>query len=307
MSQFVVLSTNDNQICDFQGWLRHAVIFSEAWTGCGFAALGQAKVTLGTAWVIFWLVFAVGCGTSSRGPNAGDAAITDGAPTTFVSDGSDAPEVDARAEPVPPACPVDVAPSPGVVITDRGAVRGASAGLSWVYRGIPYAAPPVGAHRFRPPMPAPCFASVRDATAFGNVCVQPDGSGSEDCLTLNVWTPKDAIGASLRPVMFFIHGGGNIQGSASCWDEPQRIADASGTVMVTANYRVGALGFFTHPALDAESPKGASGNYGILDLIAALQWVHQNIAAFQGDPKRVMIPCSTARAGICPEPCQLPA
>jgi para-nitrobenzyl esterase len=188
-------------------------------------------------------------------------------------------------------------PEPGLVVTDTGAVRGMVDGNTWSFRGIPYAAPPIDDLRFRPPEAHACWSGERMATAFGSKCLQKQGNGfegSEDCLTLNVWTPLDAP-ASPRAVMFFIHGGGNQGGTSSIGGDDDPLYDGvpyveqADVVVVTVNYRLGALGFIAHPALSAESARGASGNYGLLDQIEALQWVHDNIAAFGGDPDRVMV------------------
>jgi para-nitrobenzyl esterase len=177
----------------------------------------------------------------------------------------------------------------------RGAIEPETAVAS--YKGIPYALPPTGKLRWQPPVPAPAWEGVRDAGKFGNACLQPPQNPaglytggmaplSEDCLTLNVWTPTDA---RELPVMVWIHGGAHVGGSSS---EPlydgTRLAE-KGIVFVSINYRLGLLGFLAHPALSAESPDGLSGNYGLLDQIEALRWVQDNIAAFGGDPKRVTI------------------
>ena len=166
------------------------------------------------------------------------------------------------------------------------------------YKGIPYAAPPVGPLRWKPPQPVPAWEGVRTAHAFGPNSVQgvvfddidPTACGvSEDCLYLNVWTPAGPGTAQRLPVMVWIHGGGFAVGSGS---EPRyhgaRLA-ARGIVVVTLNHRLNALGFLAHPELTAESEHGASGNYGMLDLVAALQWVKRNIGAFGGDPEAVTI------------------
>jgi len=166
------------------------------------------------------------------------------------------------------------------------------------YKGIPYAAPPVGQLRWRPPQPVAPWNGVRSAEAFGPNSLQgvvfddidPTVCGvSEDCLTLNVWTPASPASSDRLPVMVWIHGGGFVVGSGS---EPRydatRLA-ARGIMLVTLNYRLNALGFFAHPELSRESEDGSSGNYGMLDLVAALQWVRRNIAAFGGDPDRVTI------------------
>ena len=179
-------------------------------------------------------------------------------------------------------CGLAPAAMPGLVMTDRGAVRGAMAGSSWSYKGIPYAAPPTGNLRFRPPVEHACFGETLDASKFGNSCLQLDANGNvvgdEDCLTLNIWSPASAPLVPM-PVMVFIHGGGNTQGSSSALAngtylyDAQPIAEAAPVVVVTINYRLGVMGFFALPALDAESEHHASGNYGLLDQVAALQWV----------------------------------
>jgi hypothetical protein len=172
------------------------------------------------------------------------------------------------------------------VITANGAVIGAKTGAVWSWKGIPYAQAPVGDLRWQPPKPLGCFDADLSAAAFGPACPQPDEGGvvfgDEDCLTLNVWAPE---GASNAPVLFFVHGGGNLQGSPS---EPlydgANLAASTNKVVVTIQYRLGALGFFTHPGLDGESEHLVSGNYGILDQQAALRWVKDNIAGFGGAP-----------------------
>jgi para-nitrobenzyl esterase len=182
------------------------------------------------------------------------------------------------------------------VRVEGGLVQGASHGGVEVYRGIPYAAPPVGDLRWQPPQPVQPWQDTRPATTFQPICAQagdpwPPGAPpepmNEDCLYLNIWAP-DQRTAPL-PVMVWIHGGGWTNGSGST---PLYWGDAlarRGVVVVTFNYRVGALGFLAHPDLVRESVAGAVGNYGLLDQIAALQWVHANIAAFGGDPSRVTI------------------
>jgi para-nitrobenzyl esterase len=192
--------------------------------------------------------------------------------------------------------PVTSAQSP--IKTDAGLVSGAESSAKGVrqYLGIPYAAPPVGPNRWKAPQPAATWDGVKAATAFGARCVQARVFGdmafrdemSEDCLVANVWTPAQAASAKL-PVMVWIYGGGFQAGSAS---EPRqdgaRLA-TKGVVVVSFNYRLGLMGFLAHPALSKESPQRASGNYGILDQLAALQWVQKNVAAFGGDPGNVTI------------------
>ncbi|MCA9548547.1 MAG: carboxylesterase family protein [Myxococcales bacterium] len=181
---------------------------------------------------------------------------------------------------------------PGEVQTTLGVVRGVAEDDLWAFRGIPYAAPPVGALRFRPPAPHEGWAEVRDTATFGPACPQDSlqgggYSGDEDCLTLNVWTP---LATEPRPVMVWIHGGGFVAGSASqpLYDGTRLTRDG-GVVLVSINYRLGALGFLATPELKAESPDDVAGNYGTLDQVAALTWVRDNIAAFGGDPGNVTI------------------
>ncbi|MDL2717204.1 MAG: carboxylesterase family protein [Acidobacteriota bacterium] len=202
------------------------------------------------------------------------------------------------------ALTLDVASVPAVVPTSGGTVRGFLAGQALVYRGIPYAAPPLGALRFRPPVLPDPWTTVRDASAFGSVCAQATGSGqvvgSEDCLVLNVWAPATPS-LPRAPVVFWIHGGGNVQGAGSLpVYDGEAFVEKGGVVVVTINYRLSTLGFLAHPALDSESTQGVSGNGGLLDQIAALQWVRRNIAAFGGDPDRVLVGGESAGgADVC--------
>jgi len=181
--------------------------------------------------------------------------------------------------------------------TRSGAVRGVTLNAEThlcVFRGIPYAAPPVGALRWRPPQPVAPWDGVRECTEFGAPAPQKANTnggdpGSEDCLFLNVWTRRVGEPQAKLPVMVWIHGGGLNKGSGH-----KEMYEGSGfaqraVVLVTINYRLGALGFLAHPGLSAESDHGVSGNYGFLDQIAALKWVHDNIAAFGGDPDNVTI------------------
>jgi para-nitrobenzyl esterase len=182
------------------------------------------------------------------------------------------------------------------IAIEGGQIEGSQRGTIRVFKGIPFAAPPVGMLRWRPPQPVQSWRGVRMATSFSPVCPQlgryppaaPQQTTSEDCLTLNVWSPA-ATGDGKLPVMVWIHGGGLMNGSGSL---PQYAGDqlaARGVVVVTINYRLGVLGFLVHPELKRESRHGGSGNYGLLDQIAALKWVNRNIAAFGGDPNRVTI------------------
>lgn len=185
------------------------------------------------------------------------------------------------------------------VTIDTGTLEGVidSASGTMVFRGIPYAAPPVGELRWRPPQSAQHWPGVRAATQLGHNCVQHQPYGdidpftagvSEDCLNLNVWTKSLDAGARL-PVLVWIHGGGFFAGFGGEERHNGGPLAKKGAVVVTVNYRLGAFGFMAHPAFAAESPHHASGNYGLLDQIAALQWVKRNIARFGGDPSRVTI------------------
>jgi para-nitrobenzyl esterase len=184
------------------------------------------------------------------------------------------------------------------VMTDAGLVAGVGGNPS-VFRGIPYAAPPVGLLRWRPPQPQVKWTGMRDATHFGPACPQspdspvmmvgPVGTSNEDCLTLNVWKPAGAAAGAKRPVMVWIHGGGFFTGSGSEAQFDGTPYVARGILLVTINYRLGRLGFFAHPALEAENPSEPHGNYALMDQIAALKWVTSNIAAFGGDPGNVTV------------------
>ena len=159
-----------------------------------------------------------------------------------------------------------------------------------VYRGIPFAAPPVGDLRWQAPQPAIPWRGVYAADDFGPVCMQRRGRGlmSEDCLFLNVWTDADSADEKL-PVMVWIHGGGWTSGASSGRTYDGEAFAANGVVLVSVNYRMSGFSFMAHPSLSAESAQGVSGNYGILDHIAALNWVRDNIAGFGGDPANVTI------------------
>lgn len=188
---------------------------------------------------------------------------------------------------------------PPRVTIDSGTLEGAvdSASGVFVFRGVPYATPPVGALRWKPPLPPKSWSGVRDAKALGHNCIQhqpysdidPFAAGiSEDCLYLNVWT-NSLDARAKKPVMVWIHGGGFFAGFGGEERHNGGRLAQKGAVVVTLNYRLGALGFMAHPAFAAESPHHAAGNYGLLDQIAALEWVKRNIARFGGDPSRVTI------------------
>jgi para-nitrobenzyl esterase len=180
-----------------------------------------------------------------------------------------------------------------VVKTDAGSVSGLQQGSLRVYTGIPFAAPPTGDLRWRPPAPVQPWSGVKETKLYSTACPQPAAvdptlNMSEDCLYLNVWTPAKSADEKL-PVMVFFHGGafGTIAGNMPLYNGTALAQ--KGVIVVTTNYRVGALGFLAHPQLDNESPYNVSGNYGLLDQIAALQWVQRNIGQFGGDPSRVTV------------------
>lgn len=186
---------------------------------------------------------------------------------------------------------------PAVVSAPAGSVRGRAEGNVLAFKGIPYAQPPVGENRWRVPIRAQPWGGVREAREYGPACIQPTpgppniysdslGATSEDCLSLNVWTPSTAGKA---PVIVWIHGGALVAGSSKekLYDGARLASE--GAVVVTINYRLGVLGFLAHPELSAESPAGISGNYGLMDQLRALTWVQENIEAFGGDPANVTI------------------
>lgn len=182
------------------------------------------------------------------------------------------------------------------VLTESGTISGVSGNGLNVYKGVPFAAPPIGDLRWRPPTPVAPWTGTREADAFAPACMQVGVSMpgetpptvSEDCLYLNIWTPAKSAQEHL-PVIVWIYGGGYINGSASMplyWGD--ELAH-KGVIVVTIAYRLGPLGFLALSELTRESPHHSSGNYGLMDQIAALGWVHRNIAAFGGDPKCVTI------------------
>jgi len=186
---------------------------------------------------------------------------------------------------------------PTIALTERGFVKGIETPTVKRFLGIPYAQPPLGALRWRPPQRVEDWVWMRDATQFANHCPQPASffglpSVTEDCLYLNVYAPRhrgwDWSFFEKHPVMVWIHGGSLFVGESDDYD-PTRLVEREDVVVVTINYRLGVLGFLPHPALSAEASYGGSGNYGFMDQQAALQWVQRNIRFFGGDPGRVTI------------------
>jgi para-nitrobenzyl esterase len=182
-----------------------------------------------------------------------------------------------------------------VVKVDSGMIEGAVSSDVVSFKGIPYAAPPVGPWRWRAPQSVTPWNNVRPARAYGDDCVQEPipgdaaasgGEFGEDCLYVSVWRPAKA-GTARLPVLVWIHGGGFLNGGSSAPMFDGSTLARQGLIVVAINYRLGRLGFFMHPALTASGE--ADGNYGFLDQLAALQWVRRNIAAFGGDPQQVTI------------------
>jgi len=197
------------------------------------------------------------------------------------------------------ASTVSAADAPAVKI-DSGRLSGTLAAGVAAFKGIPFAAPPVGALRWRPPQPVAAWSGVRSAASYGSDCMQLPFPGdaaplgvppAEDCLYLNVWTPAGVVAKpdAKRPVMVWIYGGGFVNGGSSPAVYDGSAFARDGVVLVSFNYRLGRFGFFAHPALSAEAAGGMEGNYGYMDQIAALDWVKRNIASFGGDPNNVTV------------------
>lgn len=176
----------------------------------------------------------------------------------------------------------------GIANVEGGRIKGIVTDSMTIYKGIPFAAPPVGDLRWKAPQPVIAWEGIRETTEFGPSPIQAGShqNMSEDCLYLNVWTPAKSPKDKL-PVLVWIYGGGFAGGSSSFYDGAALAS--KGVVLVSVNYRVGKLGFFAHPELSAETEQGTSGNYGLLDQIAGLKWVRNNIGAFGGDPDKVTI------------------
>jgi para-nitrobenzyl esterase len=187
----------------------------------------------------------------------------------------------AQRAPDPAAASPPALDGPTVKL-EKGKVQGFIADGVAVFRGLPFAAPPVGELRWQAPKPALRWPDVRPANVFSATCAQ-----AEDCLYLNIYEPADAKKGAKLPVMVWIHGGAFLFGSGSAYDGSQFAKQ--GLIVVTVNYRLGRAGWFAHPALTAENPKGLLGNYGLMDQIAALEWVKDNIKDFGGDSKNVTV------------------
>jgi para-nitrobenzyl esterase len=189
--------------------------------------------------------------------------------------------------------PVISSAADGPVKVEGGLVQGVAGGGLVVYKGIPFAAPPIGDLRWKAPEPVVAWPGILQADKYGPACVQsmggppPSGMG-EDCLYLNVWTPAASATEKL-PVLVWIYGGGFNGGATSYPVHDGAKLATRGVILVSVAYRVGVLGFFAHPELGAESASHSSGNYGLLDLLAGLRWISRNISAFGGDPRRVTI------------------
>ena len=251
--------------------------------------------------VAYTLLMLCGCGDGARpgdlgpDPSPSDAGTIDGPTDVGLLDGesSDAGDVNPDASADADSGTSDTGGlGTGQVRIAAGIVEGAAEGTVYAFRGIPYAAAPTLAQRFRPPASVSSWSGVRAATAFGPTCPQRNRqgqfTGDEDCLHLNVWAHLND--EALKPVMVWIHGGGFIQGSSSVsiYDGAP-LAQRGDVVVVTINYRIGALGFLALPDLIDENDRNTAGNYGVLDQIFALQWVRDNIDAFGGDPSNVTV------------------
>lgn len=194
------------------------------------------------------------------------------------------------------AAMASAAATPDLVTLDTGRLQGAIENDVAVFRGVPYAAPPVGALRWRPPQPVTPWTVTRTAYSVGPRCTQDDANSSEDCLTLNVFAPASGHAGKL-PVMFWIHGGGFTEGAGSEDLYDGHALARQGVVLVSINYRLGRFGFFAHPALTRDHPDEPHGNYALMDQIEALRWVQRNIAVFGGDPHEVTIFGESAGGG----------
>jgi para-nitrobenzyl esterase len=232
----------------------------------------SAKALLQPVLGLLGITFIAACSSSSGGGAAVTTPTDAGTPTTY-------PALDSNT-----ACQATVA---------QGGLKGKVTGATCEYLGIPYGAPPTEALRFMPPQPAPAWSAMRDATAYGPSCLQAGstlgsvGATSEDCLSLNVFTPQAAPAKPL-PVMVFIYGGAFTSGSSSLYDG-QGLSERGPVLVVSMNYRLGALGFLSLPELNSQRSGAPSGSDGIRDQQLALKWVQENIATFHGDPTNVTV------------------
>ncbi len=249
-------------------------------SGCGADGSGAGDTDGGSSGAVDTSE-ATGTAGSSEGSGSEESGSSGG--STSAADSTAGEESSSGGE---DACATDVQPSDTVVLTSHGPIEGIETEEGVAFLGLPYAAPPLGELRWAAPQEPTCWTETLDATEIGPVCTQldtPTGPvvGEEDCLQLNVWTPAADDGG--RPVMVFVHGGGNSKGSGTYpIYEGARLAAAGDQVVITINYRLGVLGWLTHPDLPAV-------NFGLRDQIAALQWVQANAAAFGGDPERVTV------------------
>ena len=208
-------------------------------------------------------------------------------------------------------------PAPVVVDVEQGSLSGDSSSGVNIFRGIPYAAPPVGPLRWKPPQPVPAWRGIRTATANEPACAQPvdpdpsvpnfggvQGAQSEDCLYLTLFAPANAKGA---PVVVWLHGGAYFLGAGSLGSYDGSANARDGVITVDVNYRLGSMANFTHPALVAEGDEEGTGNYALMDTVAALEWVRDNIAAFGGDPSNVTVAGQSAGGGLVTGLLSLPA
>lgn len=242
------------------------------------------------------VMLCAGCGDDD-GPTT---APMDGGADASIEQDTGSPDPDAYRDAGSGACGSGAPDEPEVIVTRTGAVRGVvdPAGDVIAFRGIPFAAPPIGERRLRDPVEHDCWEGVLDAFDFGAICPQLDEdgnlSGDEDCLTLNVFAPFPLEGN--RPVMFWVHGGGNNQGSSAVETtdgtalyDGTVLARRTGHVVVSTNYRLGPLGFLAHPSLAAGSEPPHAGNYGLLDQQAAMRWVHDHAALLGADASRLLL------------------
>jgi para-nitrobenzyl esterase len=240
---------------------------------------------------------ALSLGACTSGGGKGSPPTDSGDDSGLTHDSGPVDDTGAGTE-----CGDDIPLESGLARTTLGVLEGTQVGGGWAYLGVRFGASPTGSERFLPPSPPTCSEELVQASTFGPAClhqdVQSDAQdiiGEEDCLMLNVWTPDDPADslAAERAVLVFNHGGGHVAGSAVEGSDEYRLYDGAalaaelGVVVVTIQYRLGALGWLAHPALDAE--QGTSGNLGLLDQRLAMQWVAENVASFGGDPDHVML------------------